>query len=150
MIQTPTIVTALFNIGRDTWDNYQQGYDTYLSWMISLLMYDTKMVIYTDDILYETILNKRKVCDPNLEKTIIVLKKVEDLEAHKMFFNRVELLMKSEEFKKKVSFQVPEMTKPLYNIVIFNKLFYILESIKQKHFNSDFYIWLDAGVLRTY
>jgi hypothetical protein len=42
MIQTPTIVTALFNIGRDTWDNYQQGYDTYLSWMTSLLMYDTK------------------------------------------------------------------------------------------------------------
>ena len=104
MIQTPTIVTALFNIGRDTWDNYQQGYDTYLNWMTSLLMYDTKMVIYTDDILYETILNKRKVCDPNLEKTIIVLKKVEDLESHKMFFSRVEQLMKSEEFKKKVSF----------------------------------------------
>jgi hypothetical protein len=58
--------------------------------------------------------------------------------------------MMSEEFKKRVIFQVPEMTKPLYNIVIFNKLFYILESIKKNHFNSDFFIWLDAGVLRSY
>ncbi len=150
MIQKPTIVTALFDIGRDKWDNYQQGYDMYLTWMTSLLMYDTKMVIYTDNSLYETILNKRKVCDPNLENTIFVVKKLEELEAYKMFFDRVELLMKTEEFKKKVAFQVPEMTKPLYNIVIFNKLFYILESIEKKHFDSDFYIWLDAGVLRTY
>lgn len=150
MIQKPTIVTALFDIGRDKWDNYQQGYDMYLTWMTSLLMYDTKMVIYTDNSLYETILNKRKICDPNLENTIFVVKKLEELDAHKMFFDRVEQLMKTEEFKKKVAFQVPEMTKPLYNIVIFNKLFYILESIEKKHFDSDFYIWLDAGVLRTY
>jgi hypothetical protein len=147
-IKKPTIVTALFDIGRDKWDGYDLSYDTYLHWMKALLMYDVPMVIYTDEYLYEKIKKNRQLCDPNLEKTIFEIKKLEDLEAYKLYYNRVNSLMQSDEFKSKIHFMVPEMTKPLYNIVIFNKIFYIKESIEKKHFDSDFYIWADAGVLR--
>jgi hypothetical protein len=147
-IEKPVIVTALFDIGRDTWDGYELAYGTYLHWMKALLMYDTPMVIYTDEKLYDEIKKNRMVCDPNLEKTIFEIRKVEDLVAHQMYYEKVSGLMNSEEFKNKIHFRVPEMTKPLYNIVIFNKLFYIKESIMKKHFDSDFFIWADAGVLR--
>lgn len=147
-IKKPTIVTALFDIGRDKWNGYELSYDTYLHWMKAILMYDMPMVIYTDEILYEKIKENRKLCDPNLEKTIFEIKKLEDLEAYKMYYDKVSSLMNSDEFKSKIHFMVPEMTQPLYNIVIFNKIFYIKESIEKKHFDSDFYIWADAGVLR--
>jgi hypothetical protein len=147
-IEKPTIVTALFDIGRDTWDGYDLSYGTYLYWMKAILMYDMPMVIYTDEKLYDEIRKNRMVCDPNLEKTIFEIKKLEDLVAHQTYYTPVSELMASDEFKSKIHFNVPEMTKPLYNIVIFNKLFYIKESIMKKHFDSDFYIWADAGVLR--
>lgn len=147
-IKNPTIVTALFDIGRNTWDGYGLAYATYLHWMKALLMYDMPMVIYTDEKLYEEIKKNRMVCDPNLEKTIFEIKKLEELTAYERYYERVKNLMESEEFKTKIHFNVPEMTKPLYNIVIFNKIFYIKESIEKKHFDSDFYIWADAGVLR--
>ena len=148
-IEKPTIVTALFDIGRDTWDGYELSYGTYLYWMKAILLYDMPMVIYTDEKLYDEIRKNRMVCDPNLEKTIFEIKKLEDLVAHKMYYTPVSELMVSDEFKSKIHFNVPEMTKPLYNIVIFNKLFYIKESIMKKHFDSDFYIWADAAILRS-
>jgi hypothetical protein len=147
-IKNPVIVTALFDIGRDKWQGYEQSYGTYLYWMSALLMYDTPMVIYTDENLYEEIKKKRMVCDPQLEKTIFEVKKVEDLIAYKIYYEKVKNLMESEDFQRKIHFRVPEMVQPLYNIVIFNKVFYIKESIEKKHFDSDFYIWADAGVLR--
>jgi len=147
-IKTPTIVTALFDIGRDKWDSYSLSYNSYIMWMKNLLMYDTQMVIYTEEKFLNNLKEKRALCDPNFEKTIFVLKNIEELDSFKLYFEQVDKLMKTEEFKKKKIFNVPEMTKPLYNILIFNKPFYIKESIEKKHFNSDFYIWLDAGILR--
>jgi hypothetical protein len=147
-IKNPTIVTALFDIGRDKWDSYGLSYESYIMWIKNLLMYDTQMVIYTEEKFLDILKEKRLLSDPNFEKTIFVLKKIEELESFKLYFEKVDTLMKSEKFKTKKIFNVPEMTKPLYNIVIFNKLFYISESIEKKHFNSDFFIWLDAGVLR--
>jgi len=147
-IKNPTIVTALFDIGRDGWESYGLSYNSYIMWMKNLLMYDTKMVIYTEEKFLDKIKEKRSLCDPKFEKTIFVLKNIEELDSYGLYFDAVDSLMKSEDFNTKKIFNVPEMTKPLYNIVIFNKPFYIRESIEKKHFDSDFFIWLDAGVLR--
>ena len=48
MIETTTIVTAIFDIGRDKWDNYGLSYNTYLHWMRNLLYFDTNIVRYTE------------------------------------------------------------------------------------------------------
>ena len=57
--------------------------------------------------------------------------------------------MNSESFKSKVSFHdVPEMCQPLYNIIMFNKVFFLKDTIDKKYFNNDMVIWADAGGLR--
>lgn len=144
MIKNPTIVTAIFDIGRDKWEGYGLSYNTYKHWMRNLLMFDTNMVIYTEEKFIDFIKTQRKIVDPNLEKTIIVSDQLKKLESYKLYYEKVKNLMESEKFKSKVFFQVPEMTKPLYNIIIFNKLYFIKNSIKENHFNSDFFIWCDA------
>jgi len=148
MITTPTIVTALFDIGRDKWSNYGLSYHTYMMWMRNLLYFDTNMVIYTEEKFKDFVIDQRKQIDPNLEKTIVIIDDLDNLNSYQMFYDEVKTLMEDEEFKNKRHFNVPEMTEPLYNIIIFNKLYFIKRSISEGHFNSDMFIWCDAGVLR--
>jgi hypothetical protein len=147
-IKNPTIVTALFDIGRDTWDSYNLSYGSYLHWMRSLLMYDNQMVIFTDEKLLDEIKKNRLFADSKFEKTIFVVSDVSEIMSYKLYHDRIKKIMESPDFQTKKQFNVPEMTKPLYNVVIFNKIFYINECIQKNYFNSDFYVWMDAGVLR--
>lgn len=147
-IKSTTIVTAIFDIGRDNWDNFTMSYHTYLMWMRNILFLDANMVIYTEDKFKNQIIDFRKEIDPDLEKTIIVIEPLENILGYKKFFNQLNNLMSSDEFKSKIQFDVPEMTKPLYNVVMFSKLYYILDAHKRNLFNSDLFVWADAGVLR--
>ena len=47
-IKNVTLVTAIYDIGRDKWPNYTMSYNTYLWWMRNLLFLDTNLVIYTE------------------------------------------------------------------------------------------------------
>jgi hypothetical protein len=148
-IKTTSIVTAIFDIGRDKWDNFTMSYHTYLWWMRNLLYLDTNLIIYTEEKFKNDILNYRKEVDPKLEKTIIVIQPLEDIEGYKTFYEPLNNLMSGDDFKNSVQFDVPEMNKPLYNVVMFAKLFYILDSSRKNFFNSDLYVWADAGVIRN-
>lgn len=149
MIKNTTIVTAIFDIGRDGWDSYGLSYNTYLHWMRNILYFDSNIVIYTEEKFKKFIEDVRKHVDPTLTKTTIIIDEISNIESYKLYYNEVKVLMESDEFKKRIHFNVPEMTKPLYNIIIFNKLFFIKESIEKNHFNSDLFIWCDAGILRN-
>jgi hypothetical protein len=148
-IKKPVIVTALYDIGRDTWENFTQSYGGYLHWMERTLSLDSNIVIYTQKKFELEIKEIRKKYDPNLTKTIIVIEELEDLVAHKRYYNLLEHVMYSEEFKNKVSFpDVPEMCKPLYNVIMFNKVFWLKDTVDKGYFNNDLVIWADAGGLR--
>lgn len=147
MIKNSVIVTALFDIGRDRWKDYQQSYGTYLYWMNNILNIDSHFIIFTEEKFVETILQSRRTIDPSLEKTKIVVEKFENLKSYKKYFNKIKNIMDSEDFQKKIHFRVPEMINPEYNTVIFNK-FYFIEQAK-KEMDYDLYIWCDAGLLRN-
>ena len=83
MIENPAIVTALFDIGRDKWSNYGLSYHTYMMWMRNLLLFDSKMVIYTEEKFEGFIKEQRSIVDPNLEKTIIIFLRYNRVSAHK-------------------------------------------------------------------
>ena len=85
-IKKTAIVTAIFDIGRDKWDNFTMSYHTYLWWMRNLLYLDTNLIIYTEERFKNDIINYRKEVDPNLEKTIIIIQPLESIEGYKTFF----------------------------------------------------------------
>jgi FkbM family methyltransferase len=147
-IKNTVIVTALFDIGRDKWDNFTMSYHTYCHWMRNILYLDSKLIIYIDEKFKDDVIRFRKEVDPNLEKTIILVQKLEEIDGYKIFYEKLNSLMSSDAFKAKVQFDVPEMNKPLYNVVMFSKLFYILDAYNKKLFDADLYVWADAGVIR--
>ena len=148
MIQRPTIVTALFDIGRDKWKSFNVSYFTYLSWMINTLSLKCNKVFYTEKKFYNEILKIVKLFDPDLTQTKIIQMSIESLSCFIKYNNRLESLLYSIEFKNKMLFDVPEMTQPLYNVVMFNKLDFIKDSLEQKYFETDLFIWMDAGGIR--
>lgn len=145
----PLIVTALYDIGRDNWDNFKMSYHTYCWWMRNTLSIDNNIVIYTEEKFVNEIETYRKEFDPQLVKTKIIVNNLKDLDAYIIHYNKLNALMNDLSFKSKVSFpDVPEMCQPLYNIIMFNKIYFINDAIKNNYFENDCVIWADAGGLR--
>lgn len=147
-IKKPIIVTALYDIGRDSWEKFTQSYGGYIHWMERTLSLDSHMVIYTEIKFYEEIKSYRLKYDPNLDKTIFVIQELDELVAYKLYNDKLTELMFSDEFKLKAHFDVPEMNKPLYNVIMFNKVFWLKHSVDNNFFDADMVIWADAGGLR--
>ena len=148
-IKHPVLVTALYDIGRNTWDSYGLSYDTYLHWMKNTLSLKSKIVIYTENKFVKQIIEYRKEFDPNLDNTVIVEKPIEELDCYILYNDKLSKLMISEEFAgKKIHTNVPEMIRPLYNIIMFNKVYFLKDVKEKKYFNNDLLIWMDAGGLR--
>jgi len=147
--QNTTIITALFDIGRDKWENFTMSYHTYLHWMDNTLFIDCNMVIYTEEQYKERILQTRLQVDPLLQKTKLVISDLKELCAYKLFNTPLEQLMHSETFIKKTSFDVPEMTQPLYNVIMFGKMYFLKDTYENNYFPEQKYLlWADAGGLR--
>jgi FkbM family methyltransferase len=145
-IKKPVVVMALYDIGRDSWNSFNMSYDTYLWWMRNTLSIDVPVVVYAEKKFIDKIKKHRKEFYLNLEKTVIVEKPLEELDCYKLYYEKLSKLMFSEAFKKKIQTQVPEMNQPLYNIIMFNKVFFMQDA--KKFFDGDMYIWADAGGLR--
>jgi hypothetical protein len=147
-INNPTLVTALYDIGRDKWEKFTQSYGGYVHWMERTLSLDSNIVIYTQQRFKNEIETYRKKYDPNLERTILVIQELEELEVYKQYHQKLTDLMFSDVFLEKSHFDVPEMNKPLYNIIMFNKVFWLSHAVEEKYFDNDMVIWVDAGGLR--
>lgn len=149
VMKNPVIVMALYDIGRDKWPNFTMSYHTYCWWMRNTLSLDANIVVYTEDKFVDEIRKYRKEFDPEMKKTVIVEIPLTQLYIHKEYYTDISYLMSSVDFKSKIHFKdVPEMCQPLYNIIMFEKVFFLKDCIKEKFFNNDMVIWADAGGLR--
>lgn len=149
-IKSPVIVMALYDIGRDRWNSFQVSYNTYLNWMQNTLSLDANIVIYTEKKFVNDIVKMRKQFDRTLDKTKIVILPLNELDCFKLYFDDLENLMNCNVFKNKCHHSVPEMNRPLYNVIMFNKLNFLKHTKDNNYFNNDFLIWADAGGLREY
>ena len=61
----PVIVSALFDINRDTWSNFTMSYHVYITWAKYSYM-NTPMVFFTEEKFKKNILETRILYDPNL------------------------------------------------------------------------------------
>jgi hypothetical protein len=117
-------------------------------WFKNVLSLNINLYIQTEEQFVNFIIDERKKVDPELKKTIVKVTTIKDLPAWKFYNDSLEQLMFSEEFKKKIHHDVPEMTKPLYNVLMFNKVFFLKEVIELNPFNTKFFSWVDTGFIR--
>lgn len=147
-VNNPVIVMALYDIGRNGWNSFGLSYDTYLGWMRNTLSLDCPVVVYTESKFAERIRSMRREFDPESEKTVVVELPLEGLDCYVKYHARLSELMDSEEFRRKVCNDVPEMNRPLYNVIMFNKLRFLKDACEKNYFGNDMLMWADAGGLR--
>lgn len=139
----PQIITAFFDIGRDKWKYHGSSVHTYLHWGANVLKLDNPMVIYTEPKFEDEIRSRRYHKD-----TKIVIMEINELKAYKKYYSQMERMMLSEPFKSFKSFNVPEMLYPLYNVIMFNKMYWIKDAIDNNYFDSNISMWIDYGYWR--
>lgn len=148
-LRKPVIVSALFDIGREDWPNYTMSYDTYIHWSKHLLSIDCPIVMFTEEKFYKQLYDIRKQYDPTSSQTRIIVKDKTELEFYKSHYHRIKDLMESDDFAKIVQFNdVPEMSQPWYNVIMYSKLSFMLEAYTNQYLESDILIWKDAAVYR--
>ena len=143
-IVRPVNVTALFDIGRDEWETFTMSYGGYIDWMERTLSIQAPTVIFTEEKFKDRIWEKRKPYDKDNTHFVITTK--EDLMMSKLVYPQLSELMSSESFKNKIHFEVPEMIKPWYNILMFNKVWWLKEAMGI--FDGTHYVWTDSACYR--
>jgi hypothetical protein len=149
MVMDITFCTFFFDIGRGSWDTFTLHSNTYMWWFKNFLSLNAKLYIMTEEKFIPFIKQQRSVIDPEFKNTIIETTTIDQLEAYKRYNSRLEELMFSEPFKKKSAHnQVPEMTKPLYNVLMFDKVNFLKRIIEKNPFGTKFFSWVDTGFIR--
>lgn len=136
------IVTALYDIGRENWKYYPAHESLYLEWIKNMLSIKCDMVIFTDSAFYGKMVELSALRE---NKTHIIKKELGDLYMAQ-FASDITKVMSEPLFRSNIRHNVPEMLYPLYNILMYNKLFFMQDA--KSLLKYDFYIWMDAGCFR--
>lgn len=149
MSRSATIVTALYNIGRDklTGKHANRSFDKYLNWFKNLLSINAPMVIFISDELHSYVLEHRS---PEYS-TKIVIRNFEELSAYK-YYERIQSTIDSmtKEPNKDGSIpsyfkECPEFITAKYETIIYSKFDFLKEVADENPYNTEYFIWLDAG-----
>lgn len=144
-----TIVTALYNIQRDSFKEWGRDWNIYLNWFKNCLSLKCRMIIFVEEDMKSFVEENRKKSDPNLDETFIKICKLEDSPYYRYKDKMLEV-MQSPQFKDGLKWKdVPEYNYPLYNIVTYSKLFFMREASKINPFQSDYFLWVDAGCMHN-
>jgi hypothetical protein len=136
-----TIVTAFWNIRSD------RSEDTYLNNLKNLLSIDHNMVIFIPNKYREFV---EKFRHPFLDKTEIVITELDEIK-NKYFSDYWDLLQSIRtnpnwyNSTHWLKFN-PQYFSEWYNPIVMSKVFFLEYSYRNNKFNSNKFIWIDAGI----
>lgn len=142
----PTIVTGLYNINRESFGVYRRDWSDYLKWFENCLSLECNMVIFIEDSMIDFVKAHRSHLNP--DRTKIIPMSLPEFRFYK-YKEKMQSVMDSAAFKKDLPDPfAPEVTRPLYDIVTYSKISMLRIASDLNPFNSDYFIWLDAGSMK--
>lgn len=137
-----TIVTALYDIGRDNIDGRKM--EQYLEWFSKTLLFECPMVVYCEEMLNDFITKMR----PSHLPTKVINQKLEEIPYYYLK-PRMDEVLENKEYKLKIKdSERIECKVSLYSIIQYSKFQWVLKTAKSNPFNSEYFFWLDAGASR--
>jgi hypothetical protein len=139
-----TLVTALYDINREH-NGDGRTFSQYLSWFSNTLRIPTPMVVFVPRSLVSFVLENRK----NLPTQVIE----QELQEVPYYFlnDKINSILNNNEYKSKIKNpERVECNNSLYNVIIFSKFQWIKKAIQENHFDTDMFMWMDAGLSRFF
>lgn len=141
-----TLVTALYDIGREqlSGKSAHRKFDKYLAWFKYTLSINVPMVVFVPEYLVSYVYDHR----PTEYRTEVIVRDFEELRAYKKYYQRMQDTIDAmtnvrnppSHFK-----ECPEFITAKYETIIFSKFDFLKEAVEKDPFDSEYFIWLDAG-----
>ena len=140
-----TIVTAFFDIGRETNGDGRKLVD-YLDWIKKTLQLNCNLFIVTEKKFVDFMKDNR----PSKYKTYIKEDILENASYYK-YLPQMKEILNSEDYKTRIAYpNRVECTLPEYNVIQYSKFGWLADAIKENPFDSDYFFWMDAGISRFF
>lgn len=138
-----TIVTSLYNIGRENLDG--RPWQIYLEWFKKTLEINNPMVIFVDPETKEFVEINRAG-----KETLIITEPIENAPYYNLKYS-IDSIIESEEYRGKIkdSNRI-ECKSSLYNIIQYSKFGWVERASEMDPFQTNLYLWLDAGISRFF
>lgn len=138
------VITALFDIGRENIGDGRTMQD-YLTWFEKTLSLNTTMTIFIEEQFYDFVSERRKP-----ENTQIIIQNLNEIPFYH-WKNKIEEIISDDFFKSKMAdLKRIECINPLYNVIQYSKFGWIKSAIELNKFQSEYYMWMDAGCSRFF
>lgn len=139
-----TLVTALYDINRKN-DGDGRSFDEYLSWFSKTLKITSPMVIFVDESLVDFVKKERSFLP-----TKIITQSLNEIPYY-FLKDSIDNILTSSDYKSKIgSPNRVECKMSLYNVVIYSKFKWVEFVVKNNYFNSEYFMWIDAGLSRFF
>ena len=141
-----TLVTGLWNIGRDNLENgWSRSYQHYIDKFIQLLAVEENMIIFGDRELEEIVFKYRNssntqflLRDLSWFKRNDYYEKIQKIRTDSNWYNSAGWLRESTQAKLE-----------MYNPLVMSKVFLLHDAKILDKFDSDYMFWIDAGLTNT-
>ena len=139
-----TFVTALLDIGRsDLSGDFSRTFERYLETFYALLKHlkDKNLVVYIDE-KYQDKIKKIKN-----DKIIFKSISTEDIK-NTEYYNDIQKIRNDESWRNQVGWlkNSTQANLEFYNALIFQKIHFLEEISSSNPFESEYFIWIDAGI----
>lgn len=141
-----TIVTGLWDLGREGLQDFSRSFDHYLNTFEELLKQDFNMCIFVPKSLVAFVNERRKP-----HNTKIYIKELSDIEKIVPNFKKIQSIRNNKEWLSQADWlaKSPQAKLEHYNAVVMSKFFFLDESANDNPFDTDYFFWLDGGIANT-
>lgn len=139
-----TVITALYDIGRDKFDGDRTTED-YLHWFGKTLALNVPMVVFVEEKFKDFVSQHR-----DMTKTKIIVKPLDKVPYFK-YKAKMDEILKTEDYKTKMyDTNRIECKTSLYSITVYSKFEWLRYAALKNYFDTQYFFWLDAGGSRFF
>lgn len=138
-----TVVSSLYNIDREKLDG--RKWEQYLEWFSKTLQIKSPMVIFVEQDMVDFVKEER-----GDQPTEIIIMPLEEIPYY-CLKDDMDNILNSEEYSNNVNDSKRiECNSSLYNIIQYSKFKWTEIAAEKNYFDSDYYLWMDAGLSRFF
>jgi hypothetical protein len=141
-----TLVTALYDLGRgEMGTSFSRSFDHYKECFSRLLKLDFNLVIFCEEDVEEFVWQYRKP-----ENTKIIRRTKDDLRAFP-FYEKIQEIRTKPSWLNQAGWlnESTQAKLELYNPLVMSKQFFLNDATLFNFFNTEYFLWVDAGLSNT-
>lgn len=141
-----TLVTGLWNLGRDKLEDFSRSFEHYKETFAELLAIDFNMCIFIPAELADFVSQRRK---PHNTKVYIM--ELSDFDTYVPNFDKIQKIRKDPKWYTQKDWleNAPQSKLKYYNPVVMSKFLMLNQSCNDNPFNTTYFFWLDGGIVNT-